>query len=139
VKTNAASDFQEIAFGVERMKEKDFWAALLGLFPVRKAEDAVPLLKETPHRAQKLALKELKSEDGLTYAYVWSQGDLHAAVVYRLTRAGDENAKKRMDTSLGTLAVGPGPDVARLQRAFQERKNQAEMARRRAAAARADQ
>jgi hypothetical protein len=139
LKTNAASDFQEVAFGVERKKDKDFESEFLGSFPGKKADDALIVFKETPHRQQKLRLKEFKSDDGLSYGYIWSQGDLNAGVIYRLTRAGDENARKRMDISLGTLTVGQGAEVTRLHRAFQERKKQAADAEiRRKAAARTD-
>lgn len=123
---NSLSPFQDVAFGVEHMKAEDFWSSLLRSFPGKKIEEARDVFIDPPGRP-KLAFKELKSDDNQAFAYVWSQGETtHAAVIYRLTRPIDEDTRKRMDISLGTLTVEG--DAARLLRAFKERKTHAAQA-----------
>jgi hypothetical protein len=119
------SYFQDVAFGVENMKEDEFWSSLMRSFPDRKREDARPVTL-TPAGRDKLIFKELKSNDGSVVGYVWSRGDFHAAVIFRLTRPNDPTARELMDMSLGTLTVGP--DAGRLHRAHQEWKKQATQA-----------
>ena len=130
------SYFQDVSFGIERMKEEDFWSSLLRSFPNRKKEDVSSVAIKSPGRGD-LTFKELKSEDGLTIAYVRSQGDAHAAVIFHLTR-NDETARKLMNTSLGTLTIGP--DAGRMNQAYLKRKElKAEAEKRKKAAAREDQ
>ena len=132
---NTVSYFQDVAVAIEGGKEDDFWAAVLRLVPNVKRTDATDATIAGP--GGNLVLKELKSEGGSLFAYVWSRGDVHAGVVFRLTRANDETARKLMEMSLGTLTVGA--DAARMHRAFQERtKQKADAARRKEAAARGD-
>jgi hypothetical protein len=109
--------FQYVAFGVERVKAEDFWSSVLRTVPGKKTDDAKPVVKETPGRG-KLSLYEVK--DGAVQLYVWSNGDSHAAVVFRLARTLDDDTAKLIDLSLGTLTIGT--EAARLQRAFHERK-----------------
>jgi hypothetical protein len=136
------SYFHDVSFGVERMKEEDFWGSLMRSFPGKETKDAQNVMKDTPGRG-KVAFKELKSDGGETIAYVWSENTnaeikTHAAVIFRLTRANDENARKLMDISLGTLMVGP--EAARLQRAYKNQKDhEAKAAAKRREAAEAGQ
>jgi hypothetical protein len=136
LRTNNPSYFQDVAFGVENMDEKDFWSSLLRSFPDKKKPDE-PNFFLNPAGRDKLAFRELKSGDGSVFVYVWSRGGSHAAVVFRLTRANDPTARELMDISLGTLTVGS--DAGRLYRAHQEWKKQEQKEAARKAAAQQDQ
>jgi hypothetical protein len=116
---NTLSYFQEVGFGAENMKPEDFWSSLLRVFPGKDSKAAKDVVKNAAGRNKRF--KELKSDDGLTIAYVLSEGDLHAAALYHLTRA-DEHAQKLIDTSLGTLTLGA--EATRRKQAYQKAKSQ---------------
>jgi hypothetical protein len=122
-KPNTPSYFEEVGFGVENMKPEEFWSSLLRVFPNKEPKDAKDVVKNFAGRSKRF--KELKSDNGMSIAYVWSEGNLHAAALYRLTRA-DEHAMKLIDTSLGTLTVGA--DATRRKQAYQKAKSQSKPA-----------
>jgi hypothetical protein len=113
------SQFLEVLFGAENMKDDDFWPALLRSFSGKEKKD---------FRAnQKLRVEELQIEDSAytTFVYVRSLGDNRAVIAFRVDRArgNDPIVPKIIDWSLATLTMGQ--DAVRLQRAYQESKKHA--------------
>src|SRR5262249_18366590 len=120
-----STQFHDVALGAETMKDDEFWSSFLHLFPGKKREDARPWQRQSPYPGG-LRFDEIYGDDGQcdVFGYVHSRGDLHVAIVFRLERGKrDEDAKRLIEMSLDSLAIGP--DAQRMHRAYQEAKKHA--------------
>jgi hypothetical protein len=113
--------FLDVIIGAEALEPDKFWGDLLKGFPGAQRGDS-RRVEKTNVGGDKLLLEELQHED--FWIYVYPAAKPQAAVVFHLDPAKreDPSARKLMDLSLGTLAVGQ--EASRLQRAF-ERKRRA--------------